>query len=143
MKKRIIAVEDEPEFASLLKRVMPEYEVELETDGGTALRDALKSPPDLFLLDIRLSGASGKELAFSIDRNDRLRGTPIIFLSALVHPAAAVPVEDDGEPVSICGHPAFGKPFDLAKLKRCVEDLVSEHRRPGSRRLRPGVLVGE
>ncbi len=139
MKKRIIAVDDDAGIPVLLKRVMPEYDVQVEGDCLAAFEAAVELPPDLFLLDIEVPGLRGTQLAEGISQFESLSHIPIIFLSAFV-----LSPENDGEPVLIAGHPAFGKPFDLAKLKQHIAEHLAEHATPLSTlcRLRRGTLAG-
>lgn len=138
MKKRIIAVDDEWGFAHLLKRLLPEYSVQVETDCNAAFESALYSPPDLFLVDLNVPGMTGKRMAARMAQYECLRKIPIIFLSALVHSP-----EEDGEPVAIYGRPAFGKPFDVGILKRHIAENVSRRSKETATRLKQGYLVGE
>src|SRR4051794_13268595 len=114
MKKRIIAVDDERGAGALLKVVLPEYEVQVEADCSTALLAALDRPPDLFLLDIQIPGLTGKDFAERMEQSELLRHIPIIFVSASVNTGS------DEEPITVGGRPAFGKPFNLQILKRCI-----------------------
>lgn len=123
MKKRIIAVDDERGASTMLKVVLPEYEVQVESDCCAALLKALDRPPELFLLDIMLPGLTGKQFAERLEASARLRHIPIIFVSA------SVTTGPDGEPVTIDGRPAFGKPFNLATLKRHIAEQLSRSER--------------
>lgn len=119
MKNRIIAVDDERGAGALLRLVLPEYEVQVEPDCCAALLAALDRPPELFLLDIMVPGITGKEFAERLERSERLRHIPIIFISASVHTGS------DGEPIIVDGRPAFGKPFELSVLKRHIAEQLS------------------
>jgi CheY-like chemotaxis protein len=119
MKNRIIAVDDERGAGVLLKLVLPEYDVQIEPDCYAALMAALDRPPELFLLDIQVPGQTGQEFAERLERSERLRHIPIIYVSASVNTGS------DGEPVFIAGRPAFGKPFNLAILKRHIAEQLT------------------
>jgi putative two-component system response regulator len=121
MKNRIIAVDDERGAGALLRLVLPEYEVQVEPDCCAALLAALDRPPELFLLDIMVPGITGKEFAERLEHSERLRHIPIIFVSASVHTGS------DGEPIMVDGRPAFGKPFELAVLKRHIAEQLAAH----------------
>src|SRR4051794_38239889 len=114
MKKRIIVVDDERGAGTLLKLVLPEYDVQVERDCCAALLAALDRPPDLFLLDILMPGMTGEQFAERMSQSERLRHIPAIFISA------SVMTGPDGQPTNIGGHPAFGKPFDLSILKQTI-----------------------
>lgn len=51
--------------------------------GDLALKAALKDPPDLVLMDIRMPGMDGYEACRQFKKSAHLQDIPIIFLSAL------------------------------------------------------------
>ncbi len=139
-KKRILVVDDQSDFAPLLQRAMPEYEMRAEEDCATALQIAARWRPDLVLLDLIMPDMHGIDLAAKIAADDRLRGIPIVFLSALVQSK-----DDDGEPVLIGGYPAFGKPFQIEALRRHIALQLSSRFVPVASlgMLKEGELAGQ
>jgi PAS domain S-box-containing protein len=81
----ILAVDDTPASLKLLTDLLKEegYEVHSAINGDLALRSALSSPPDLVLLDIRMSGMDGFEVCRRLKSQDQTRGIPVIFVSAM------------------------------------------------------------
>ena len=79
---RILVVEDEPGIALGLEEdlTIEGYQVEMATDGETAIRRAREQPFDLLLLDVMLPRKDG----FQVCRELRHGGvkTPIILLTA-------------------------------------------------------------
>jgi two-component system KDP operon response regulator KdpE len=80
--ERILIVEDEPEFAELLRLWLDHHGWETATvsDGTEALRSLVDDAPDLVLLDVSLPGPDGWELI------RRIRATslvPVIMVTAL------------------------------------------------------------
>lgn len=120
MKKRILIVDDQLEFTGILQRAMREYEFRVESDAKLALDAARQFRPDLFLLDLVMPKMTGTELAEHISHDRQLAHTPIIYLSALVHTK-----EESDEPVWNDDRPAFGKPFSIERLKRCIDEQIS------------------
>jgi DNA-binding response OmpR family regulator len=137
-KKRILVVDDETDFA-LLQRVMPDYEIRVETRADMALAAAKRFRPDIFLIDLVLPDMHGMALARKIRRDRRLKKAPIVFVSALVHFS-----EECDEPVLIEEFPAFGKPFRLEALKRCIEQHLQgdPSATAGLRRVNIGTIAG-
>jgi len=81
---RILIVDDTPAnllaHRALLER--PGWTIITVDNGGDALQEALKSDLAVMLLDVRMPGMTGLELAQIIRSRERLKFTPIIFMSA-------------------------------------------------------------
>jgi signal transduction histidine kinase len=84
-KDLILIVDDNPNNLDVLVTMLRRsgYEVQIALDGQSACQHAEKSPPDLILLDILMPGMDGFETAICLKKIDRLRETPIIFLTAV------------------------------------------------------------
>ncbi|MFB6277786.1 MAG: diguanylate cyclase domain-containing protein [Halothece sp.] len=82
---KILAVDDVPENLLLLCDLLEErgYKVHLASDGELVLNNIYEDPPDLILLDIRLSGIDGYEVCYRLKNNPNTQHIPIIFLSFL------------------------------------------------------------
>ena len=120
MKKRILVIDNEPTFAELLPRAMPQYEFRIESDPKLVFDAAHEFRPDLFLLDLVMPEINGVDLAALIACDPLLQRTPVVFISALVHTR-----EPTEEPASIGNYPAFGKPFSIEALKKCIDQQLS------------------
>ena len=83
-KKRILAVDDEPEVLSLLKKRLESvgYEVLTAANGRQALEIALQETPDLIVLDILMPEMDGYETMKAIREQEEIRSLPIIALTA-------------------------------------------------------------
>ena len=88
--KRILVVEDEPAIAFGLQLDLKGegYEVEIASDGESALRRAQKEKFDLILLDLMLPGKDGFEVCRDLRRSGSK--TQIIMLTAKVQEAEKV-----------------------------------------------------
>ena len=84
-KPLILIVEDSAINGSFCQSLLKKngYETEICTDGESALEFLSKYIPDLILLDIIMPGIDGFEFSQKIKKNDKLKDTPIIFLSAM------------------------------------------------------------
>jgi len=82
IKTRILLVEDDPNFGTVLKDYlnMNDYEVELANDGEKGWNAFGRSPYDLCVLDVMLPKKDGFTLAGDIRRINQ--DVPIIFLTA-------------------------------------------------------------
>jgi len=78
---RVLAVDDDPEIARLLKRGLSYegYTVDIASDGNEALAKARDNEPDLVILDVMMPGMDGLE----VSRRLRQAGdVPILMLTA-------------------------------------------------------------
>jgi len=123
-KKRILLVDDEKSFTTLLKLNLEEtnrYEVRVENWAEDAVKAAREFKPDLVLLDIIMPRLPGGNVAALIEADPELQGTPVVFLTAAVRRAQ---VEDhDG---IIGDHPCLAKPATLEE----VTAMIEKHARP-------------
>ena len=86
-KKRILVVDDEPSITRLLKLNLEQtgdYEVATENISKAALAAAEEFQPDLLLLDVVMPGLDGGSLASQLQTSLKLKGVPIVFLTAAV-----------------------------------------------------------
>ena len=85
-KPRILIVDDHPAnrlaFQTLLE---PSCTVALAASGEEALHCVLEEDFAVILLDVRMPGMDGFEVAQAFRRRERTRYTPIVFMSAYDH----------------------------------------------------------
>ncbi|MBE3109579.1 MAG: response regulator transcription factor [Acidobacteria bacterium] len=88
--KRILVVEDEPAIAFGLQLDLKNegYDVEIESDGESALQRARKEAFDLILLDVMLPRKDGFEVCRELRRGGSK--TPVIMLTAKTQEAEKV-----------------------------------------------------
>jgi two-component system alkaline phosphatase synthesis response regulator PhoP len=88
--KRILVVEDEPSIAFGLQLDLKSegYDVEIESDGESALRRVRKEAFDLILLDVMLPRKDGFEVCRELRRGGSK--TPVIMLTAKAQEAEKV-----------------------------------------------------
>ncbi|HEY4101075.1 MAG TPA: response regulator [Gemmatimonadales bacterium] len=119
--RRVLVIEDNLLNLELVSGVLESCRCDVITartaEEGLDLAETMH--PDLVLLDIRLPGMSG-EAAISIIRSDpRLRGLPVIAVTAQV-------MQGDEAAALQAGFDAFlSKPIDTRRLR----DLVDVHLR--------------
>ncbi len=81
MNEKILLVEDEEKVRKIVSSYLEDagFEVEIASDGNTALEKVLSDPPDLLILDIMLPGIDGWEIAEEVRNYFDL---PILMLTA-------------------------------------------------------------
>ncbi|MCK5152798.1 MAG: response regulator [Spirochaetales bacterium] len=131
----IIIVDDIPDNLKVLNSILTEegYNVRVFPKASMAINAAVQSPPDLFLLDILMPEINGYELCIKLQENEKTRGIPVIFLSALNEINEKITAFETG------GVDFISKPYQSAevlarvqthlKLRRLqinLEDIVEE-----------------
>ena len=78
----ILVVEDDPHMAQLLAQGLREesHEVNIASDGNSALALSSKTPFDVILLDVMLPGVDGLEVARQLRRREE--NVPVLMLTA-------------------------------------------------------------
>ncbi len=81
--KQIALIEDNPDNRLLVRVILePLYQVTEYESGFAALEGFQREKPDLVLLDVSLPEMDGTEVLKRIRANDRVRGLPVIALTA-------------------------------------------------------------
>jgi len=82
---RILLVDDLPQNLEILSGLLePEgYVLDLAQDGQQAVEMALKSPPDLVLMDVSMPRMSGLEACRLLKSDERTHLVPIVLITAL------------------------------------------------------------
>ncbi len=109
-KRRILLVDDEVSTTRALALYLTENgncDVRVENAGSRAVTTAREFQPDLIFMDIVMPDADGGTLAAEIQADPLLRGTPLVFLTALVSQR-----ETQGGSMQIGGYPFLAKPVD-------------------------------
>jgi CheY-like chemotaxis protein len=127
-RKRILLVDDEPSFTSLVDLYLQStgfYDVRVVNASTQAVRAAREFQPDLILLDMSMPGMDGGELASCLGESPKLRTVPIVLVTAMLSKN-----EVSARKGVICGLPVLAKPVRLKELVDCV----STHMLPGEPR---------
>ncbi|HLO85435.1 MAG TPA: hybrid sensor histidine kinase/response regulator [Nostocaceae cyanobacterium] len=116
---RILAVDDTRDNLILVQTILESegYEIDLVSDGTTALQKVEQSPPDLILLDVMMPGMDGYEVTRRIRNNPELGYIPILLITAF-HESSVVEGLDAGADDFI------RKPFDTDELLARVRSLL-------------------
>ncbi len=87
MKRLIFLVDDDPilrrAWAGLLEQALPEVEVVIFGEAGSALEQMAAEPPALLILDLILDGMGGISLLNELRGDLTLRQIPVIVASSL------------------------------------------------------------
>jgi len=83
MKKRILVIEDHPDFRNILTFYLRHmgYEIIEAQDGGEGINKATGENPDLIILDLSLPDVTGVEVTSLLKQAPKTSNIPIIVLS--------------------------------------------------------------
>ncbi len=117
--KTILIVEDVQDNRELLRQFLEgEYHIVEAADGKRGLELAVETQPDLILMDLSLPLLDGWQAATAIKANDRLRGVPIVAITAHA-------MVGDQEKALQAGCDAYiAKPVDFDELEQLLKRLL-------------------
>jgi sigma-B regulation protein RsbU (phosphoserine phosphatase) len=113
----ILIVDDTPANLQVLAGMLKDrgYKVRPVPGGRLALLAARRDPPDLILLDINMPEMNGYEVCEHLKADDKLKGIPVIFISALTEQL------DKVKAFALGGVDYLTKPFQMEELHARVE----------------------
>ena len=125
--KRILVVEDHDDNLALMRAALEDdYEVLVARDGREALEVAGRERPDLILMDLSLPGMDGWEATHRLKADERLRGIPVIAVTAHA-------MRGDRERALEVGCDDYlAKPIALRSLYRMIESHLGGERTGGA-----------
>ena len=116
---RILVVDDEAHIRILLQKELETqgYTVQEAEDGAQAVKMAQQNPPSAVILDVRMPGMSGFDVAHALKNTPETMKIPIIMLS----------VEEEDERSHELGIDRYlTKPIDMEKLFGELRQLVHD-----------------
>lgn len=119
-RKIILAVDDSGILLRSVKKMLePNYDVVVATSGEKALSQAIKTRPDLILLDYEMPGWDGKKTLEEIRANEEIKEIPVLFLTA---------VADKAHITAVLGLNPSGyllKPIEQVRLLETVDAVLA------------------
>ena len=84
-KKRILVVDDEPDFVSIVKDNLEKegFEVEAAYDGIEGIKKVKSNPPDAIVLDVMMPEKDGYKVCSELKKDEKYKNIPIILLTAV------------------------------------------------------------
>ena len=117
--KKVLIIDDTPEYIEMLEDVLIEYDVYGTTDGKSGIELAREILPDTILLDINMPGLNGYEVCRRLKKDRVLKTIPIIFLTA----NEGCDFEEIGFEVGAVDY--VSKPFNATLLKARLKTHVN------------------
>lgn len=120
MRKRILAVDDNPDILDVINEILSYegYEVCTISDGHDIFDAIAEINPDLILLDVMLNDMDGREICLAIKEDKSIKHIPVIMISAShdMH----TELNNHGAPNDF-----IAKPFDMYYLISKVSDQLA------------------
>jgi diguanylate cyclase (GGDEF)-like protein len=93
----VLIIEDERDVAALFRHALDlaGYRTEIASHGKVAVERLSKSQPDIVLLDLKLPGVSGAEILQMMSSDERLKGIPVVVITAYSLIADNLSIEPD------------------------------------------------
>ena len=84
-KKRILVVDDEPDFAAIVQENLEKegFEVEIAYNGIEGLEKVHANPPDAIVLDVMMPEKDGYKVCSELKADERYADIPIVLLTAV------------------------------------------------------------
>jgi len=116
-RRRVLVVEDDGDIASLLSDILEtEGYAPVSVNDAAGVNEQLDLPPDLVVLDLRLTRVGGAERILTTLRTRGMGNVPVLLLSA---------ADDLPERARALGVASYlAKPFELEELLGVVRGLV-------------------
>ncbi len=121
--RRLLIIDDEPRLTALVRDAFAStgrYLIKEENRSLRALHAARHFQPDLILLDVIMPELDGREVAQQLRDDPALQDVPIVFVTSLAANGVI------GSVGYLSGYSFVAKPFQIADLINCVDDLLGE-----------------
>jgi CheY-like chemotaxis protein len=129
--RKILVVDDNPGMLKVLNKWLKVagYDVVEAWDGLMALDKCGKETPDLILLDILMPGMDGKEFVRRLQKDEKLKDIPIIFITVCID----VEKDKGHEEIEIndVRYPGFAKPLHNARLLSLIRKTLNRRYNSG------------
>ena len=124
-KSRILLVDDEPGLRTAVKTFLEDegFEIFIAVDGEDGWEKAQLVFPDLIISDIMMPRANGYALLEKIREDEKLGGTPVIFLTA----KGMTLDRTEGYLAGVDDY--ISKPFDPDELAARVKNVINRQER--------------
>lgn len=116
---RILAIDDVPANLRTLGAALEgEFELQIATSGPSGISLALKTPPDLILLDVMMPEVDGFETFKRLAALPTLKHIPVVFVTALID------ADSEATGLSLGGADYITKPINVTIARHRIRNLV-------------------
>ena len=125
-KKRILVVDDEPDFCSIVQGNLEKegFEVEVAYDGLQSLEKVKANPPDAIVLDVMMPEMDGYTVCKELKGDEKFADIPIVMLTAVAsHVSSTRYSHYDG--LSMEADDYLPKPASAKKITASLKGLLN------------------
>ena len=126
-KKRILVVDDEPDFCAIVQGNLEKegYAVEVAYDGVEGLAKVRANPPDAIVLDVMMPEMDGYAVCKELKADPKLKEIPVIMLTAVAsHVASTRYSHYDG--MSMEADDYLPKPASAEEITSSIKGLLGD-----------------
>jgi len=124
-KKRILVVDDEPDFCSIVQGQLEQegFDVDVAYNGVEGLEKVQANPPDAIVLDVMMPEKDGYEMCSELKGNDNTCDIPVVLLTAVAsHVTSTRYTHADG--MSTEADDYIAKPASAEEITNSVKRLL-------------------
>jgi two-component system alkaline phosphatase synthesis response regulator PhoP len=125
LNKKILVVDDEPDFAAIVQNNLEKegFTVEVAYNGVEGLEKVAASPPDAIVLDVMMPEKDGYKMCAELKADERFRDVPVILLTAVAsHVTSTRYSHADG--MSTEADDYIAKPASAEEIARSLKKLL-------------------
>ncbi len=125
-KKRILVVDDEPDFAAIVQKNLEKagFAIEVAYNGVEGFEKVKANPPDAIVLDVMMPEMNGYELCAKLKKDDQYKDIPIVMLTAVAdHVSSTRYSHYDG--LSMEAEDYLPKPASAEDITQSVKSLLN------------------
>jgi two-component system alkaline phosphatase synthesis response regulator PhoP len=125
-KKRILVVDDEPDFASIVQGNLEKegFEVEVAYDGVQGIEKVKENPPDAIVLDVMMPEKDGYTVCSELKADEQYADIPILLLTAVAsHVTSTRYSHADG--MSTEADDYIAKPASAEQITESIKGLLN------------------
>ncbi|MFH0726028.1 MAG: response regulator [Pseudomonadota bacterium] len=125
-KKRILVVDDEPDFASIVQGNLEKegFIVEVAYNGVEGIEKVKANPPDAIVLDVMMPEKDGYEMCAELKGDSKYCDIPIVLLTAVASHISSTRYSHHGG-MSTEADDYLPKPASAADITESVKRLVN------------------
>ena len=125
-KKRILVVDDEPDFCSIVQGQLEKegFDVELAYNGVEGMEKVQANPPDAIVLDVMMPEKDGYEMCKELKADSKLCEIPVLLLTAVAsHVTSTRYSHADG--MSTEADDYIAKPASAESISQSIREMLN------------------